>query len=350
MSEATIHVLYPDGKGDIGLRGSLAPLSWISTRVCDEKTPGRTVFRVTVPPGEVLEFKAMRNDVEWSRGRNETILSGETLVIEPYFDRTIGWLDPALHEIDSLELARPISYRVFLPPSYDEHEHKSYPVLYAQDGQALFREVPGSGPSWQMDDALNELYDLSAVEEVIVVAVLTEEGRLEMLSPTPDPRHGGGEGPRYLQFLSETLKDAIDTRYRTRRGREDTAVIGSSMGGLFSFFAAWKRPDVFGKAACLSSSFWWDDRSMVREVQKGECPYPRPLLYIDSGAARSLFEEDANVRDGYQHTIALRRALIDHCYVPGSNIHTLAFAGLSHDNASWASRLAIPLQLLFPRR
>ncbi|MEO6326040.1 MAG: alpha/beta hydrolase-fold protein [Thermoanaerobaculia bacterium] len=348
MSVATIEVRYPEGKGSIGLRGSLSPLSWTETRPCDERTPGTAVFRVIVPPGEVLEFKPMRNGTEWSQGRNETVLSGETLVIEPYFDRKIGTLDPALNEIPSAELGRSLSYRVFLPPSYDEHQHMRYPVLYAQDGQSLFGGGPGG--SWQMDDALNELYDLSAVEEVIVVAVHTDEGRLEMLSPTPDPRHGGGDGPSYLKFLAETLKDAIDTRYRTRRGREDTAVIGSSMGGLFSFFAAWTRPDVFGKAACLSSSFWWDDRSMVREVQKGECPYPRPQLYIDSGAAISPFAEDANVRDGYQHTIALRKALIEHCYIPGSNIHTLAFAGMSHDNASWAARLAIPLQLLFPRR
>jgi len=88
---------------------------------------------------------------------------------------------------------------------------------------------------------------------------------------------------------------------------------------------------------------------MVREVQKGVCPLPRPKLYIDSGAARSAFEEDANLRDGYHHTVALRSALVSHCYVPGDNLHMLAFAGSSHNNASWAARVAIPLQLLFPR-
>jgi hypothetical protein len=89
---------------------------------------------------------------------------------------------------------------------------------------------------------------------------------------------------------------------------------------------------------------------MVREVQKGSCPLPRPWLYIDSGAAKNALTEDANLRDGFEHTAALRTALVSHCYVPGENVHSLAFAGLSHDNDSWASRLAIPLQLLFPRR
>ncbi|HSB62887.1 MAG TPA: alpha/beta hydrolase-fold protein, partial [Thermoanaerobaculia bacterium] len=140
----------------------------------------------------------------------------------------------------------------------------------------------------------------------------------------------------------------VDTFFRTRRERADTAVMGSSMGGLFSFFAAWTRSDVFGKAACLSSSFWWNRRWMVRETEKDFCPLPPPLFYVDSGAARNATEEDANLRDGYHHTMALRKALVGHCYVPGMNLHVLAFPGHRHDNASWAARLGIPLQLLFP--
>jgi enterochelin esterase-like enzyme len=59
-------------------------------------------------------------------------------------------------------------------------------------------------------------------------------------------------------------------------------------------------------------------------------------------------EEDANLRDGFHHTMALRQALIRHCYTPGQNLHVLAFPGASHDTASWAARLGVPLQLLFP--
>ena len=89
---------------------------------------------------------------------------------------------------------------------------------------------------------------------------------------------------------------------------------------------------------------------MVRETQKGYCPAPPPVLYLDSGAASSTFEEDANARDGLHHTAALRQSLISHCYVPGTNLHTLAFPGHRHHSASWGARLAVPLQLLFPRR
>src|SRR5262249_54085948 len=147
------------------------------------------------------------------------------------------------------------------------------------------------------------------------------EKRLDLLSPSRDARYGGGGGPRYLEFLVGTLKPAIDAAYRTRRDTGGTPLLGSSRGGRFAFYAAWTRSDVFGKAACLSSSFWWDDRAMVREVRAGGCPVPRPLLYIDSGASKVDFDEDANRRDGYHHTVAMRNALVGHCYSPGVHVH-----------------------------
>ena len=39
--------------------------------------------------------------------------------------------------------------------------------------------------------------------------------------------------------------------------RENLALIGYSIGGLFSCNAAWKHHENIGRAACESSSFWW---------------------------------------------------------------------------------------------
>jgi predicted alpha/beta superfamily hydrolase len=348
----TIEIHYPTAKGALGLRGSAPPLSWKASREADEVDGERHLFTLELPQGEVLEFKPVLPGERWSCGRNYNVLAGGSLSVHPTFDKTVGTLEEKPRTLRSAELGRDFTYRVFLPPSYDEHPERRYPVLYAQDGQSLFTATPDpfDGRSWRIDDALNELWELGAMEEVILVAVHTDLDRLEILSPTPDPKHGGGSAPLYRDFLAHTLKPEIDATYRTVMGRNETALIGSSMGGLFSFFAAWTKGSVFGRAACLSSSFWWDGRAMVREVQKGQCPLPRPWLYIDSGAARNGLEEDANLRDGFEHTVALRSALVSHCYLPGDNVHALAFAGLKHDNDSWASRIAIPLQLLFPRR
>lgn len=343
MPLTTVEVTYPRALGPVGLRGA-SPLSWSETAPPSSTRGSTRIFTLDVPDGTTLDVKPVRGDGRFASGRNATVLAGETLRLSPYFEEA-GVLDAAPRTLFSPQLGRPVAFRVFLPPGYGELDARRYPVLYAQDGQSLF-----GAESWRLDETLDTLWGLGAMEEAIVVAVHTDEGRLDMLSPTPDPGHGGGAGPRYRSFLTDTLKPYVDTFFRTRRGREDTALLGSSMGGLFSFFAAWTRPDIFGKAACLSSSFWWDRRALVKDVAAGACPLPRPFLYIDSGAARDPLAEDANLRDGYHHTMALRAALTGHCYEPGRNLHVLAFPGHAHDAASWGARLSVPLQLLFPPR
>lgn len=341
MATTTILVRYPRVLGEVGLRGS-PPLSWRETTFPVRLEGSTRVFHLELPEGASVDLKPVHADGRFAAGRNAMVLAGEAISLEPRFEEK-GVLDATPRSIFSPQLGRLMRFRVLLPPGYGERDATRYPVLYAQDGQSLF----GDG-SWRLDETLSMLWSLGAMEEAIVVAVHTDQDRLALLSPWPDPEHGGGDGPKYRDFLVETLKPYVDVFFRTRRGRGETALLGSSMGGLFSFHAAWTRPDVFGRAACLSGSFWWSRRRLVREVAGGGCPNPRPFFYIDSGAAKDPFAEDANLRDGYHHTIALRAALTGHCYESGKDLHLLAFPGHAHDTASWAARLAVPLQLLFP--
>jgi predicted alpha/beta superfamily hydrolase len=356
MARTFVDVVYPADLGIISLRGDTPPLSWersiAPTSVTLDPGGDHHRFEVDVQDGELIEVKPMRDEQLWSCERNYTMLAGESLRVAPYFNRATGFLDSGAPLIlHSPELGFDVHFRIFLPPSYDEHRTKRYKVLYAHDAQALFASAPdpGDSHSWRMDEALNELYDYGVIEELIVIAVTTKEYRIDMLSPTTDKNYGGGRGDRYLAFIVDTLKPHIDRTLRTKPGRDSTAMIGASMGGLFSFYAAWSRSDVFSRAACLSASFWWDDRRMVHQAQE-VCPVPRPWLYVDSGAALSQFEQDANVRDGFQHTQAMCKALTNNCYEPGANLVSLTYAGFQHDASAWAARLAIPLQLLFPRR
>ncbi len=349
MAKTTIRIRHSHARGAVGLRGT-PPLAWNTTAAPVRREGSVSVFELDVPEGVLVEFKAVRADGRFSGGRNLTVLAGETAVAEPYFETEKGALDPEPHTIGSAQLGRAMKFRIFLPPSYRENEQRAYPVLYVLDGQSLFSDSrdPFDGSNWALDETLNELWALGAVDEMIVAAVHTDEDRIALLSPSVDPEQAGGRGPDTLAFLTDTLKPYVDTFFRTRRDRESTGVMGSSMGGLFSFFAAWTRHDVFGKAACLSGAFWWNRRRFMHLVENGACPFPPPVYYIDSGAAKNATEEDPGLRDGYHHTMALRRALVGHCYSPGSNLHVLAFPGHRHDTASWAARLGVPLQLLFP--
>jgi predicted alpha/beta superfamily hydrolase len=62
-------------------------------------------------------------------------------------------------------------------------------------------------------------------------------------------------GEKYSQFLIKSVKPFIDSTYHTLQGAKNTAVLGSSMGGIISFHLAWGYPGIFSMAGCLSPAF-----------------------------------------------------------------------------------------------
>lgn len=339
-----IEVHYPAARGRIGLRGSHAPLSWEHTAGPTRSHGDDHLFCVPLRTDELLELKVVRDEDDWAFGRNLVVHAGDHLRLEPCFDVGAPRFD---RDLVVAHGGRSATIDVLLPPSYDEQPDKRYPVLYVLDGQSLWSHSTDPFGIWDLDGTLTLLYELGAVEEMIVVGIHTSEARLAVLSPVPDPHHGGGDGPAFLELVTAGVRAFVDERYRTRTGPGSTGILGSSMGGLFAFFAAWTRPDVFGKAACLSSSFWWGDRWAVRHVHGSPPPSPRPLFYLDSGASPGAME-DPRTLDGFHHTRSMFRALSRAGFDVGGDVHRLVFPGQLHQAAAWASRVALPLQLLFP--
>jgi enterochelin esterase-like enzyme len=302
------------------------------------------VFELDVPEGDIVELKPVLDGNRFAHGLNYSTSAGEPVLIEPHFESARGALGPSW-ELSDPSLGKVLA-RVWLPPSYVERTAQRYPVIYALDGQNVFGDGEGS---WHLDRTIEAMHDLRTIVEPIIVAIHTDEDRLARLSPVPDPEHGGGNGPALRDLIANQLVPRVERELRAAPARESRIVMGSSMGGLFAFWSAWTRHDLFGKAACLSPSFWWAGRAMVRVAQQPSCPYPRPWLYFDSGAANSPLERDVSLRDGWADTSALRDVLVGHSYESGKDLYVLAFPGATHDEASWAARLAIPLQLLLPR-
>ena len=73
--------------------------------------------------------------------------------------------------------------------------------------------------------------------------------------------------------------------YRTRPGRADTFVMGSSMGGLISLYAICEYPDVFGGAGCVSTH-WPAVEGVIVPYLRDRLPDPTThRLYFDYGTA-----------------------------------------------------------------
>ena len=148
---------------------------------------------------------------------------------------------------------------IYLPPDY-QSSSKSYPVLYMHDGQNLFDDLTSFSGEWQVDETL----DLLAAQgkDVPIVVGIDNGGvhRIAEYTPWSNPQYGGGEGDAYINFIVETLKPYIDQNYRTLSNRENTGIMGSSLGGLISHYAAVKHQQIFSKAGVFSPSYWFSDQ------------------------------------------------------------------------------------------
>lgn len=264
----------------------------------------------------------------WSRGENYLAVatSGTPLHIFPYFNG-----EP---HCSVCELMPPLAngngtahrFRVFLPPGYYENRRKHYPVLYMHDGQNLFfKEEAFLGNTWRTDEVLGLLDKMNALEQVIVVGILPNERMHEYTRP------GYTE---YGHWLVHTLKPLIDAKYRTLSDAENTAAMGSSLGGVVSFYLGWEHSDVIGKVACLSSTFTYRDDLLERVASEAK---RNVRIYLDSGWSR----------DNYEPTRCMRDRLLARGYRTGDELMYLAFPQATHDENAWAARSPIPFQFLF---
>jgi predicted alpha/beta superfamily hydrolase len=173
---------------------------------------------------------------------------------------------------------------VYLPDSY-RGGGRQYPVVYVQDGQNLSDPEKAFAGTWRLEDALDDLAARN-LEAIIVGVHHTGKRRLVEYSPYPDRRHGGGDADLYLAFLIDTLKPRIDRLFRTRREREATAILGSSMGGLLSLYGFFRYPSIFGRAGVMSPAIWYGQAAILDFIREAQTPPGR--LYVDVGTAEGV--------------------------------------------------------------
>ncbi len=166
-----------------------------------------------------------------------------------------------------------IKVSVYLPPGYDEASSASihYPVLYANDGQ----DMAAVG----LQETLNRLYAEHAMRPVIVIAIdmLSDRAsgyglsdRKAKRSLVGDSRIGpiGRRAYEYSDWVATRLVPYVDAHYRTQRAVRGRTILGWSLGGLNAFNLGWQYPEVFGRVAAFSPSFWLaGDRSSAPAIE-----------------------------------------------------------------------------------
>ncbi|MEW6193953.1 MAG: alpha/beta hydrolase-fold protein [Bacteroidota bacterium] len=244
-------------------------------------------------------------------------------------DEIIGHVE-YLHGFYSYNLRNERDIIIWLPPSY-QSSNKNYPVLYMPDGQNLFSpHTAYIGYDWRVDETLTKLIDKNEIEEIIVVGIYNHLDRLD------EYNYFTKKGKLYAGFIIKELKKYIDSHYRTKSDARNTAVMGSSLGGLNAFQLAWFFPDLFGKAACLSNSFWVDERRIFKIFNGPDGFSETQKIYIDCGTNEKKLIKDNRMMCRILKEKGFGKIL--QCYFE---------KGGNHSEIDWAKRIHIPLKYLF---
>lgn len=251
---------------------------------------------------------------------------------------------------------------VWLPSDYDSAN--KYAVLYMHDGQMLFDKTTSwNHQSWNVDSVAEAVQKEGRTRPFIVVGIdnkpdkrLVEYMPRKALDYIPEgdtllAKYNIEDfiADDYLKFIVTELKPFIDKTYSTLPDRNNTFIMGSSMGGLISMYALCEYPDVFGGAGCLSTH-----SLMIPENAPSEVPvWSKSLLdYLadHSPATNScLIYMDRGDLTTDAHYAATQQALdvffLSHGW-DDNHFQSKFFPGHAHDENSWEYRLHIPFSFL----
>ncbi len=275
-------------------------------------------------------------------------------------------------EAFSSQWVPPRNIDVWLPSTYNSNQQ--HDVLYMHDGQMLFdSSITWNNQEWKVDEVANKLIESGRTKPFIVVGIWnagakrypeyfpekvyrglstserwTIKSKLVWQSKSLAPIGDFFYADNYLKFLTKELIPFVESTFNVNKNPNGRYLAGSSMGGLISWYGLLEYPDVFGGAACLSTHWpgMYDSDNPIpaafaRYIEGNLHKLNDHKLYFDLGdqtldAMYPKFQKeiDAIMRKSY----------------PSNQWRSEFFPGHRHDEASWSSRLHIPLTFLFEKQ
>ena len=232
---------------------------------------------------------------------------------------------------------------IWLPPGYEDNPERRYKVIYMHDGQNLFDpRLSYTGIDWGVDEAIMRGVDNGLFEPAIVVGPWNSSKRTQEYSPWH-------EAPQYARFLIEELMPRVNAEFRTLTAPKDTLTMGSSMGGLLSYYLVKEHPEQFGACGCVSTHFpisaaviaQYEGRDpanedetpyIVRDIANGDTVPKDVRFFFDYGS------KGLDAEYGPSHA-TVRDWLLQQQVTEGQDFLIREYQGADHNEASWRARL-----------
>ena len=165
--------------------------------------------------------------------------------------------------------------QVYVPEGY---EKQPLPVMYVQDGSDYQKRADAVAIQ-------RNLVKANKIKPFIMVFIDYKDRMKEYLASDD-----------YAKYVATEIVPMIDAKYKTVKSRDGRAILGASLGGITSFHAALKYPEIFGRVGGQSSSFWVDNERVVKELEALDATKAKFKFYLDDGTlegvedSRKVFE------------------------------------------------------------
>lgn len=207
---------------------------------------------------------------------------------------------------------------IHLPGNYQTQTNQTYPVLYLLDAQWDFPMVSGLYGS--------QFYD-GFIPGIIIVGITwggkdPRPDQLRFRDFTPliynQPPNSGNAG-KFFSFIKTELVPFIDSKFRTKK--DDRALCGSSLGGLFTLYALFEDPGFFNRYILTSPALQWGNSILLDQeriysrknlplkaklyMAHGELENPGPFLqFVDTLKKRQYkgLEMQTRILDNIGHS------------------------------------------------
>ena len=264
----------------------------------------------------------------------------EILIFEAMQLTNVSGILTESKSILSVFLSREVKLDFYLPEQVPANS--TLPLLLINDGQDM--EKMG------FVSILEKLYlNKDIVEPILAVGIhcSPERKREYGVAGQPDYKGRGDKAGNYTSFIIKELLPFIYKKY-SEYAFIEKAFAGFSLGALSTLDIVWNHPDIFSKAGCFSSSFWWrsvdqhdlsyDDakhRIMHQLIRLGKYT-PGLKFFFQCGNMDETKDRNKNgIIDSIDDTLDLIKELVTKGYDPEKDIRYLEIEDGHHDVFTW---------------
>ncbi|WP_217581800.1 alpha/beta hydrolase [Lysinibacillus sp. GbtcB16] len=169
-----------------------------------------------------------------------------------------------------------LDYRILIANPTDAPPADGYAVIYVLDGDALFptlaeavklqtRKPKGYEPILVIGIGYpsKEPFDMERRCNDFTLPV--SDGKLPA-RPDGTPWPPNGKANQFLDFIEHELMPTVEKEWPINKKKQ--AVVGHSLGGLFTLYALCARPHLFSHIVAGSPSVWWADNAVLKVIDQ----------------------------------------------------------------------------------